>query len=363
MAARRTRRIDLLRIRLSNQGLSRPRLEHPAEVVRSLGAVQAQDWPAAKWSVGSRIAGASDADVERALDQGEILRTHVLRPTWHLVLPEDIRWLLALTAPRVRKSIAHYNRKLEIDGSLLKKSNAAITDALAGHTHLTRQELNERLIAVGIRTDVQRLAHIVMEAELEGLICSGPRRGKQLTYALLDERVPDAPSVGREEALSTLCLRYFSGHGPAQLDDFAWWSGLAKSDAREAIEMNGSNLETAVVDGRTFRLVPSGRTPPPPPALLLSIYDEYTIAYRDRSDLGDARDVERMLSMGNASTSVIVLDGKVAGTWRRKIAGRRVTVSLAPFAKPGVAHRAALEAQVRRLASFLDREVVLTSES
>lgn len=359
MTARRPRPIDVLRLRLANQGLARPRFAQPADVVRHMGAVQAQDWAAAKWSVGLRMRRATDADVERALDTGEILRTHVLRPTWHLVLPEDIRWMLALTGPRVRKTMASYNRKLEIDGPLLSKTNRIITGALSGHQHLTRPEIKQRLAAEGIATDVQRLAHILMEAELEGLICSGPRRGKQFTYALVDERVPSTDSITREEALARLCLRYFTAHGPAQLKDFAWWSGLSMPDARRALEMNESQLEEAIVSGRSFRFVLPGRTPRLPAALLLSIFDEYTIAYRDRSDLSDAGHIERMLSMGNALTAVIVLDGKVAGAWRRRLSKRTLTVELSLFRRLSRAERAAVDAQVERLGAFIGLEAVV----
>jgi len=252
--------------------------------------------------------------------------------------------------------MASYNRKLKIDGPLVRKSNATIAGALRGSNHLTRAEIKERLAGVGIATDVQRLAHVVMEAELEGLICSGPRRGKQLTYALLDERVPEAPNRSREEALAELCLRYFRAHGPAQLHDFAWWSGLSMEDARQALEINASRLEEATMSGRSFRFVPSGRTPRPPAALLLSIYDEYTIAYADRSDLSAARDVDSMLAMGNALTAVIVLDGKVAGAWKRALTRRQVTVELRPFRRLSAAHEEALLAQVERLGAFLGLE-------
>ena len=355
-ASRRPPRINVLRMRLMNQSLSRPRFTRASEVVRWLGAVQAQDWAAAKWSLGMRMKRATHADVERALDTGEIVRTHVLRPTWHLVLPGEIRWMLELTAPNVRKRMAPYNRKLKVDAPLVRKSNRAITDALRGGSHLTRAELKERLAGVGIATDVQRLAHILMEAELEALICSGPRRGKQHTYALLDERVAEAPKRTREDALAELSLRYFTAHGPAQLKDFAWWSGLSAKDARSALDMNQSRLEEATVSGRSFHYVPGGRTPPPPRALLLSIFDEYTIAYTDRSDLSEARDVEKMLAMGSAVTAVIVLDGKVAGTWKRTLARSRVTVELRPFQRLGAADEEALHAQVERLGAFLGLE-------
>ena len=160
-----------------------------------------------------------------------------MRPTWHFVVPEDIRWMLELTAPRVKTVLAHYNRKLELDDALFAKSNAAIIKALQGHTYLTRQELKTILTNIGIETNVQRLAHIIMWAELDGLICSGPRRGKQFTYALMEESVRKAKKLNREQALAKLALNYFTSHGPAQLKDFSWWSGLAVKDARDALDL------------------------------------------------------------------------------------------------------------------------------
>lgn len=360
-ASRRARSAaDLLRLRLASQGLSAARHTRARDVVERLGAVQAQDFAAARWSLGLRMIDATDADVVAAHDAGEILRTHVLRPTWHFVTAEDIRWMLELTAPRVRRAVSSSNRRLGIDGALLRKTNRIIAQALE-EGHRTRQELKARLRAEGVDTDTQRLAHIVMDAELEGLICSGPLRGKQSTYALLDERAPPVRARTREEAAAELLVRYLGGHGPAQLQDFAWWSGLTMGEARLALEGVAPRLESIEVSGRTHWRVPGTRAGSPPPALLLSIFDEYTIAYRDRSDLGDGRNLERMLAMGSALTSVVVLDGRVAGTWKRTITTRRVTVSLAPFQEPGAAHRAALEAQVRRLGAFLGLEAVVTS--
>ena len=173
-------------------------------MVAGLGAVQAQDYPAALWALGLRADGATEAVVEQALTAGTILRTHVMRPTWHFVSPADIRWLLALTAPRVKALLAYYDRKLEVDAALLAHSRTVLTQALQGGRHLTRTELGTRLEQAGIAGgDLPRLGHLMMHAELDGLLCSGARRGKQFTYALLEERVPPAPPFTREEALAS----------------------------------------------------------------------------------------------------------------------------------------------------------------
>src|SRR5262245_23897387 len=216
---------DIVRQRLLNQHLARPRFSKPEELVAWLGAVQAQDFAGAKWSLGMRLKGVSDADIERDFSNGKILRTHLLRPTWHFVAREDVRWLLALTAPHVRARNAPRYRALSLDAATLRKSTGVLVRALEGR-HLTRDELRAALERSGIGTDEQRMAYMLMDAELSGAICSGPRRGKQFTYALLDERAPGAPSFDREASLAELAHRYFRSRGPATVQDLAKWSGL-----------------------------------------------------------------------------------------------------------------------------------------
>ena len=210
-------------------------------------------------------------------------------------------------------------------------------------------------------TDVQRLAHIISRAELDGLICSGPQRGKQFTYALLDERVKESEKPDREQSLARLALKYFTSHGPAQLKDFSWWSGLAEKDARSALDRIKSGLDQATVDKKTYWFPPHSETaiPDPPRALLLSIYDEYTIAYHDRSDISDARDIERMIVMGNALTAVIVLNGKVAGTWKRAMKRDSVEIRLNPFRKLESDEQDAVESEVARYGKFFGMPAVI----
>jgi hypothetical protein len=352
---------DILKLRLSNTGLTTSPFKNVAEAVSHLGAVQAQDFSAAKWGIGLRIKNSTDEMIEMAFNEGAILRTHVMRPTWHFVLPENIRWMLDLTAARVKTLLGHYNRKLNLDDSLLTKSNDAIVRALQKQRYLTRQELKTVLEEIGIRTDAQRLAHIIVWAELDALICSGPRSGKQFTYALLDERVPKFKKVVREEALSKLALTYFVSHGPAQLTDFSWWSGLSMKDARNALDSIQPELEQIARDSKTYWFSPRVKMESSKlrSTFLLSIYDEYTIAYKDRSDLGEARDTERMLSMGNALTAVIILKGKVAGTWKKRSAKKRIEITLQPFRKLIRTQWQELRSEVARFEKFTGTPAVL----
>jgi hypothetical protein len=345
---------QILELRLHNTGLSGSPFKTPADAVGHLGAVQAQDFAAAKWALGLRVRGATDAAIERAFDQGAILRTHVLRPTWHFVRPEDIRWLLALTAPRVKAAMASSNRKLELDDALLARSNATIVKAVRSRGQATRKELKEALEKAGIETNVQRLAHIVMFAELDGLICSGPRRGKQFTYALMEERAPQAPARSRSgRAPTSPCATH--RHGPAELQDFAWWSGLAVQEAEQALALAGPALKPTAVGGKTYWSAAGGlrKASKPPLALLLSLFDEYLIAYKDKTVISNTRDVERLIVMGNALTAVIVLGGKVAGTWKRNLREGALEIRLSPFRRLLPAEREALKVEAARYGKFL----------
>jgi hypothetical protein len=322
---------DVAHARLHNQRIASGGFSRPEDVVSWLGAVQAQDYPGAKWALALRMRRRIvDADVERAFAAGAILRTHVMRPTWHFVAPADIRWLLSLTAPRVRVALSSYDRRLELDAAVVKRSNKTIARALVGGAHLTRQELRAALQKAGIAADgVQRLAHLAVHAELDGVICSGPLRGKQFTYALLDERVPAQPALPRDEALAELTRRYFTSHGPAQLRDFVWWSGLRTSDARAGLEMAQSRLAEEVIDGKQYWFSSSMRTlaPPPRTAYLLPLYDEYLIAYRDKSASIDSA-LWMPVVARDPFSSAILLDGQVVGGWKRTLLREKVVIAV-----------------------------------
>jgi hypothetical protein len=338
--------MNLLGTRLFNQRLLRSEFRTPADVVRWLGAVQAQDYSAAKWAVGLRAPGASDASVERAFEEGAILRTHVLRPTWHFVAPSDIRWMLSLTGPRVQAANAYYYRTLELDPKTRRRSRAALERALRGGRYLTRAELAVVLKRARIATDGLRLAHLMADAELEAVVVSGPRRGKQFTYALLEERAPRAPELTRDEALAELARRYFTSHGPATLRDYAWWSGLTVREAKKGIEL--AALEEEELEGRThwFAGGQASSTPRRASAHLLPNYDEYVIAYKDRGPvLGDSgRDV---------FANYFVVDGRLAGSWRRTATKDTVDVEAVPYGRLSGDARRALAAAANRYGCFL----------
>jgi hypothetical protein len=347
--------------RLSNLHLTRRTLKKPAEIVARLGAVQAQDYAAAKWALGLRSQNATDEDVERAVAEGEILRTHVLRPTWHFVAPADIRWMLALTAPRVRAASAFAYRTLELDHAIFRRSNAALAKALRGGKQLTRAELSSVIRRAGLNTDPLRTIHLLMWAELDGIICSGARRGKQFTYALLDERVLQTRKLERDEALPELARRYFTSRGPATLQDFVWWSGLTMADARAGIEAIEPQLARETVDGRTYWF--AGAAPAKGgsgAAYLLPNYDEYVVSYTDRSAIFDSVHAEKLDSRNNPLFQhTILINGRIAGTWKRELKKDAVMIELNPFAPPGKVAKQAMTKAAKRYANFIGLQLVL----
>ena len=244
--------------RLRNQRISRTGFAAPEQVVDWLGAMQAQEYEPATWALALRMKGSPvRTDIEAAFEEGRILRTHVMRPTWHFVTPEAIRWLLDLTGPCVQRRMAVYNRRLELDPPTMTRAAKIFERALRDRQFLTRTELGERLRRAGLEATTMRLAHLAMHAELAGVICSGPRRGKQFTYGLIAERAPDARRLERDEALAELARRFLRSHGPATVRDFVWWSGLSTADARRGFE--ACRAASEVVHGLTYWSVESSR--------------------------------------------------------------------------------------------------------
>jgi hypothetical protein len=352
---------DLARQRLRNQQLSSPHFTRASDVVKWLGAVQAQDYYGAKWGLGQRMLSASDEDIERAFAEGKILRTHIMRPTWHFVSPADIRWMLKLTAPRVNACNSHYYRRLELDERVFRQSNKALAAALRGGKHLTRDALRNVLQHGGISTSGLRLVYILARAELDGVICSGARQGKQFSYALLDERAPRTKDLSRDESLAELARRYFASHGPATVQDFVWWSGLTVADAKAGVEMTKRRLMQEVVDGQTYWLTASSPVArgSSQAAYLLPTYDEYLIAYKDRSVALDSIHGKQAIRRNPVFSSSIVIAGRVVGSWKRSFKENSVVVTIIPFSSLGKSERQSVDEAAQRYGSFLNMRVVV----
>lgn len=343
--------------RLWTQRISGAPFETPADVVRWLGAMQSQDYAGGKWAVAQRAHAVDDAAMDRAFADGTILRTHLLRPTWHFVLPEDIRWLLALTAPRVHALNAYYYRQLGLDDAVFAKTNAALSRALRGGEQLTRKEVQAVLRGVGVEADGPRLGYALMRAELDAIVCSGALRGKQHTYALLDERAPDAKTLSRDEALAELTLRYFTGHGPATVKDLTWWSSLTAADVRSGLDAAGARLQREVVDGRTYWFAPSSPGPrdPAPTARLLQGYDEYFVGYGESKDVVGVGGVPPLTGI-----HVIVLDSQVVGNWKRTLKNGAVTVEADLVVPLDTDQRGAVAVAVERYGRYLGAPTSVT---
>jgi hypothetical protein len=351
----------LIKQRLLNQGIAAPTRRRPADVVAWLGAVQAQEYQPAKWALGLRIRDATDAAVERAVEDGEILRTHVMRPTWHFVAAPDLRWMQALTGPHVQRLMRNYQRQLELEPAMLTRAAALFERALRDRQYLTRPELAERLVRAGMHLAGVRMAHATMHAELEAVICSGPRRGKVATYGLVAERAPDQRDLSGDEALAELTRRFFRSHGPATIRDFVWWSGLATSAARRGLDIIRAKHEE--LGGCTYyrTAAPSAIRGAKTAVHLLPIYDEYLVAYRDR--LLVPHGPSKVAAVPGHTVTfqhALVIDGRVAGTWRiRKRTPRQLAIEVTPLRRLTAAERRGVVSAGECYQRFLESPVAI----
>jgi hypothetical protein len=289
--------------------------------------VQAQEFGPAKWGLGLRLPETiTDSALDKAFDAGRILRTHVMRPTWHFVTAKDIRWMLELTGPRVLRTVSQYCRNLGLEPAVCTRAVRIFERALDGQA-LTRAELSTHLEHAGIRAKGIALAMLTIVAELEGVICSGPRRGKNQTYAQLASRAPKAIRLSRDEALAEITSRFFRSHGPATIRDFAWWSGLTIADTKRGLDMNRAQSRT--VNERTYWSVGNASCPGDDETTvhLLPIYDEYLVSYKDRDAVPHG---PRIVKSGPRDSVTfqhsLIVGGHVAGTWRMAQAGTCIDV-------------------------------------
>ena len=345
--------------RLRNSRLAGPPLATPEEVVGWFGAVQSQDVPGALWGIAQRMTpGATIRELGTALDDGRIIRTHGPRPTWHFLAPQDLRWILALVGPRVESQNGSMYRREGIDADTLARSTEILRSALVGPEALTRAELGNALTEGGIDITGLRLGLLGMHAELEAVICNGPRRAKQATFVLVDEFVPPAPPVAPVDALRELTVRYFRSHGPALAHDMAWWSCLTVGSVREGIALSGPALEDRRIDGKDYWACAGAFDPDPvavpaPDVMLLPNYDEYLGSYADYKPIFDDA-LPRAQNSGDVlGTHLVVRDGLVVGGWRRALTRDRVTVTVTLLIPLTPAELDALEAAAAAFGRFI----------
>lgn len=348
--------------RLANQQISQPTFGDASDVVAWLGAVQAQDYLGALWAIGLRTPGATEQTIEQALAEKTIVRTWPMRGTIHLVSAADVRWMVELLAPRVARRTARRYADLGLDSTVIAASTEVITRALQGGKHLPRTTIYQLLEQANIATDSSRGLHILGRLSLDGLLCFGARAGKQPTFALLDEWAPGAQSLPRDEALATLTLRYFTGHGPASVQDFMWWSGLTTTEVKAGLAAVATQLESVTVGGQEYYLARNLPAPPSVPAecFLLPPFDEFLVAYRDRSASLDPQYHTLIVPGGNGIFNpIVVIDGRVVGTWKRAFKKDNVVLSFSPFTTFTEEQTTAIRAAAERYAHFVGKHAVI----
>lgn len=353
---------DIARLRLYNQQISVSKFTRPADIIAWLGAVQAQDYLGALWAVGLRCQQASETTVEKAIADKTIVRTWPMRGTIHFVAAEDARWMLELLATRIISRSAGRLRELELDEATLTRSKKLLVKTLQGGKQMRRDALYQLLDKSGISSANQRGIHILSHLSQQGILCGGVREGKQYTFTLLDEWAPNAIKMERDAALAEITRRYFTSHGPATIQDFMWWSGLTTTEAKAGIAMAKSHLIEETIENRSYWLSPSTQLPKEksPTIYLLPPYDEYTVAYRDRSAV--LTPPHNHVNSGNGIFSpIIVLNGQVVGIWKRAIKKDKVVISKNLFASDFTkAENRAFEAAANRYAEFLGMTAIVS---
>jgi hypothetical protein len=349
--------LEIARRRLRNSRLTGTGFTTPDEAVRWHLAMQAQDYGPAKWSIGQRSKGLTDQDLDKALAAGSIIRTHVLRPTWHFVARDDLRWLLALSGPRVQQGNAGRYRELGLDARTRARAEKVIVSALEGGNRLTRKEIAAVLEDAGIDHSGQRMPYFLSHCELEAVIGSGGLAGKQQTYALLDERVPAGGRFDRDDALVELVRRYLTSHGPATVKDMSWWSGLTMTDLRKALELLGEEVRSDTLDGMVLWSVASDDSPPPAArgAHLLQTYDELVVGYTESRFFGNpgAEKARAAWSDRTYPSGVLLLNGLVGGHWRRTIGRTGVAIDVHLYGEPKRGDTRALETAAADFGRFV----------
>jgi len=354
--------IDIARQRLANQQIAESLFARPGEVVQWLGAVQAQDYLGALWAVGLRAPGATEETVERAIAEKAIVRTWPMRGTIHFVAPADVRWMLDVLAPRVIQRSKRRLTELGIDEMTIAASAEVIAKELQGGRQLPRTALYELLEQANIPARGPRGLHILGQLAQRQLICFGARAGKQPTFTLLGEWAPGAKSLPRDEALAELAKRYFTGHGPATLQDFIWWAGLATVDARAGLGAAAEQLECERIGEREYYFARDLSPAPSAPleAFLLPPFDEFLVGYRDRSASLDREYSSRVVPGGNGIFNpIVVFGGRVVGTWKRQFKKDTVVMTFSPFEGWNDEQAHAIAAAAERYARFVGKTAVV----
>jgi hypothetical protein len=347
--------------RLKSQKISETEFKNPKEIVSWMGAMQAQDYHMSKWAIGVRLSDPVEEKVEEAIDRGEIIRIHVLRPTWHFISADDIYWMLDLSAPKIKSSLKTRHKELELTETIIEKTQSILLKKLSNNFGLTREEIEKEFSHAKIRTDANRLSHILFRSEMDGIICSGPLKERKITYSLLHERVPHKKDLSRDEALAELAKRYFISRCPATMEDFMWWSNLSVKDVRKATDYIKQGFSTEATDNGTF-IIPdtfSGGLSNETQVHLLPAYDEYLISYKDRSSSLAAINNKKTVSDNGIFFPIIVVNGQVEGIWKRRLQKNKAIIDPVYFRRPDKHIRHLFQQKINLFGKFLNKEIVI----
>nr|WP_315197741.1 winged helix DNA-binding domain-containing protein [uncultured Flavobacterium sp.] len=352
---------EIANYRLASQKLLKESQKTPQEIVQHLGAIQAQDYAMAKWAIGSRC-NATEKNIEEAINSGKIIRTHILRPTWHFVAADDIHWMLAVSAPQVKKITNAAAKKYGFDTKKLDQINALIEKILAGNNHLTRDEIMRELdIKKSFGQDFSS-AIIMMNAELDGLVCNGERKGKQVTYALLEERVRKPKTTfSKEEALAKLAKRYFESHGPATFLDFSWWSGFPPTMAKLVINSIESELNSVSINnqkywfGTDFSEVDNFCES----VHFLPAFDEILISYKTRDASILLEHQPKAFTKNGIFKPIILENGKVIGIWKRTFKKDHAKIETQFFSALDETKKATLFEAIKPFENYLETKIII----
>lgn len=348
---------DIISLRLSHQWLYGNSAVTIPEIVAHMGALQAQDFAMSKWALGIRKPDAIETDVETAINNGEIIRTHVMRPTWHIVPAASIYWMLDLSAKRIKGSAKARLQELELTPEVLSRCYSLLEKKLAGNNHQTRDELVTLFEQHTIANYNNRVSHILILAEQDGLLCSGKMKQGKTSYALLPEWVPQKSILSKEEALEKLARTYFFSHGPATLTDFKWWSGLSLSEVRTALELVKHDLFPEVIGSETYWFSPKNSIPTTQESIhLLPAFDEFIISYKDRSATLTLDHHKKAITRNGIFHPVIIHNGIAIGIWKRTIKKETVVVDIYPFTSFNEFLKEPLENKIRQFGAFTNRK-------
>ena len=356
---------DISAARLINQQIVSSEFTKAKDLLAHMGAVQSQDYAMSKWAIGLRVPGSTEKRIEKALDKGDILRTHVLRPTWHLIPAADIYWMLSLSAGKIKALMKTMDRQLELTEKIFTRSNNIIAACVEAGGHVERDTIAASLEKGGISLQKNRLSHLLIRAELDQLICSGKMKNDKRTYALLPERVPIKKMFSREESLAILAKKYFTSRGPATIADFSWWAGLSLTDAKNGLELAKSNLVAEKINGLLYWCSSNFRWPVKhsPSVYLLPAYDEFIISYKDRTASMASQHHKKVLGVNGIFNPVIIVNGQVTGLWKRQSLKDGLHIETAFFNPHNKLVKKQIEEKAAALGLFTAKPAAVTFET